>query len=160
MDFLFTGNNPIDGSKVLGLLHWCGINSEKHDGKLKRICAPLIAFLRWLVHDPDEVYITQFVRLSAEELVKINFSKHILGAHDDGNMKVSFNISGTRSGSSEDAFVLLHILANDHRNLEDEFDPIDLDYLLQGNRACRDRFSAWLNKSNFEIVRSTVHTAN
>lgn len=138
----------MDGNSTTGLLEWCGADSEKHDGQLKRISGPLIGFLRWLVTFPDDsIYSDRFIRLSQEELNKINFPKHISSTEN------RFNIPGqSRSGSSLDAFELLCVLINEHRNVEDEFEPVDLNFLLRGNKQCQDRFEEWLQKSNVEHV--------
>ena len=132
-------------------MHWCGVDSEKHDGQLKRICAPLISLLRWLVTFPDDtIYYERFIHLSKDELVKVNFPKHILKTEAKGTINISTN---QRSGSSEDAFELLCILINDHRNLEDEVDPIDIMFLLKGSQQCQEKFEEWLQKANLEHVR-------
>ncbi len=151
VDYLYTG--CLDGNATTGLLEWCGADSEKHDGQLKRICAPLIGFLKWLVTFPDDsIYSERFVRLSQEDLNKVNFPKHISSSSEN-----RFNIPGqSRSGSWLDAFELLCILINEHRNIEDEIEPVDLNLLLRGNKQCQIRFEEWLQKSNVEHVSVCV----
>lgn len=154
VDFLYTGN--IDGSSTLGLLYFCGVDSEKHDGQLKRICGPLITLLRWLVqYDEDNIFYERFVHLSVDELAKVNFPKHIL-RNSDGKLG-GISIPGqSRSGSSEDAFDLLSTLLADHRNTEDEPEPVDIGLLLNGSKVCQDRFEEWLQKSNVEHINQTL----
>lgn len=102
----------------------------------------------------DEVYFATFTRLAAEELVKINFPKHILNQTEP---KITLNLQGqTRSGSSDDAFSLLQVLYTDHRTIDDEPDPIDIGYLLQNNKVCLDKFAAWMQRSNFDFVCLTL----
>jgi hypothetical protein len=133
-------------------LHWCGVDSEKHDGQLKRICAPLISLLRWLVTFPDDtIYFDRFIHLSKEELVKVNFPKHITAA-DVLPSKTALNISSSRSGSRDDAFELLCVLINDHRSIDDEPDPIDIMFLLKGNQQCQEKFEDWLQRANLDHV--------
>eukprot|EP00981_Chlorochromonas_danica_P006020 scaffold1244_cov162-Ochromonas_danica.AAC.56 len=157
VDFLYTGN--IDETSTLGLLHWCGVDSEKHDGQLKRICGPIITFLHWLVsYEEDSIYYDRFMRLPMDELLKINFSKHILRSTDN---KLAITIPGhSRSGSAEDAFELLAMLLADHRNLEDDPEPIDIGILLNGSKACQDRFEEWLQKSNINQTLAALKSAS
>jgi hypothetical protein len=154
VDFLFTGT--IDGNSTLGLVYWCGADSEKHGGQLKRICGPIIAFLRWLVSfDEDNIFYERFVHLPVDELMKINFPKHILRHNKDG--KINISIPGqSRSGSVEDAFDLLSIVLADHRSVEGEVDPVDISYLVGGSKLCQDRFEEWLHKSSAEHVSRTL----
>ena len=101
----------------------------------------------------DSIYYDRFVRLGKEELVKINFPKHIL----KNEAKIAINIPGqSRSGSAEDAFELLCILLSDHHNADDEVDQIDLKFLLKGNQLCQEKFEEWLQKSNLEHVRTLL----
>lgn len=138
------------------MLYWCGVDSEKHDGQLKRICGPIITFLHWLISfEEDSIYYDRFMRLPIDELLKINFSKHILRSADN---KLAITIPGhSRSGSAEDAFELLAMLLADHRNLEDDPEPIDIGILLNGSKACQDRFEEWLQKSNVEHASDLFH---
>jgi len=131
------------------------VSSEKHTGQLKRICGPLISFLRWLVsYEDDNIFYERFVHLSVDDLNKISFAKHILRGSDG---KLSLSIPGqSRGGSSEDAFELLSILLLDHRNVEDEVEPIDVGFLLDGSKVAQDHFEEWLQKSNLEHVRCQV----
>lgn len=135
----------------MGLIYFCGIESDKHPGQLKRICGPLLSFVRWLLHQTDDIYLNNFVKLSQEELYKINFPKHILNQSESGKLTINIGTS-SRGSKAEDAFELLHILYQDHRNFEDEQEPIDINYLLQGDTVCYDRFHAWLQKSNLDTV--------
>ncbi|RYG99531.1 hypothetical protein EON65_50205, partial [archaeon] len=153
MDFLYTGQ--MDETNTLGLCYWCGADSEKHDGQLKRICGPVISLLRWLVtYEEDTIFYERFVHLTAEELVKINFPKHIL--RNSSNLKL--NLPGqSRSGSSEDAFELLSILLSDHRNIEDEVDPLNMDYLLCSDKMCMQAFEDWLQTSNTEHIHEALN---
>lgn len=139
-----------------GLLHFCGIESEKQPGQLKRTSGPLLSFVRWLLHQTDDIYLNNFVRLSPEELVKINFPKHILNQNESSKLGITIGRQ-SRGGHADDAFELLHILYQDHRNAEDEQDPIDINFLLHNDSVCYDRFHAWLQKSNLDFV-SEINT--
>lgn len=133
-------------------MYWCGVDSDKHDGQLKRICGPLISFLRWLVtFEADTIYFDRFVHLPQEDLYKINFPRHIL---KQGEGKLALNIPGqSRGGSTDDAFYLLSLLINEHKNIDDEPDPINCSNLLRSNKLCQSKFEEWLQKSNLQQVR-------
>lgn len=102
--------------------------------------------------EDDSIYYDRFIRLPAQELVKINFPKHILGLTDS---KFSLKSKNKDSGS-EEAFELLSILISEHRNIDDEIEPIDLPLLLHDDKMCRDKFEAWLQKTNSEHVNEIV----
>lgn len=152
MHFLFTGEDEIAGVSTLGLLHFCGLESEKQPGQLKRSSGPLLSLLCWLVHQTDDIYLNNFVRLSTEHLSKINFPKHILNNNESSKLVLNIGRQ-TKRNRAEEAFELLLILYQDHRNAEDEQDPIDLNFLLQSDQVCIDRFHSWLQKSNLDYVR-------
>lgn len=150
---MFTGEDEVHGNNALGLIYFCGIESDKHPGQLKRICGPLLSFVRWLLHQTDDIYLNNFVKLPQEELYKINFPKHILNQSESGKLTIHIGGASSRGSKADDAFELLHILYQDHRNSEDEQEPIDINYLLQGDTVCYDRFHTWLQKSNLDTVR-------
>ena len=148
MDYLFTGFNG--KKKDVGLIFYAGVNSGKHGNQLKRICGPVISLIHWLVtfETDDEfgnIYYERFVHLPVSELLKINFEKHVNKVVGSGGQ--------ARLGSCEDAFVLLSILMNDHRSLEGEDDPVDVDELLGGNKSCVEQFNKWLQKQTADHVR-------
>lgn len=152
MDFLFTGN--LDGKSTLGLLYFCGQESDKHDGQLKRIAQPSLDFLHWLVtFQGDEIYYQRFVMLPKEDLVKINFPKHIIILNDSSNKITNFM---KLKGNNDNIFDLLSILLHDHRNAEDELEAVDISYLLGNSKMCQDRFEDWLQNANLEHVRNTA----
>jgi hypothetical protein len=133
-------------------LYWSGANSGKHGGQLKRIAAPIISLIRWLItfETDDEfgnIYYERFVHLAPSELVKINFERHI---NKVGGTDSKFGQS--RQGSCEDAFELLSVLTNDHRNMEGEDDPLDVNQLLNGNKQCIEEFNKWLQKQTSDHV--------
>lgn len=150
MDYLFSGANGGEG-----LLYYCGINSGKHGGQLKRICAPCISMLRWIVtmETDDElgnIYYERFVHQPMSELYKINFEKHITQQPEGGGM--SFGGGGkSRSGNCEDAFELLMILVNDHRNEDGYDEPVDAYEMLNGNKVAYDMFKKWAAKSGNDV---------
>jgi hypothetical protein len=160
VDYLFTG--PLDGpNPKQGLLHYSGLDSGKHEGQLKRIAGPVVGLIRYLVSiDSSEflaggenVFYERFIQLSMDELVKINFPKHILNDTGGVNHNKSKIIPGnSRLGSGDDAMALLSILIRDHRNLEGENDPIDVNYLLRENPLCKEKLQFWLQRSASEQV--------
>eukprot|EP01033_Poteriospumella_lacustris_P015418 gene15418-11025_t len=156
VQFLFTGEDEVHGNNALGLIYFCGIESDKHPGQLKRICGPLLSFVRWLLHQTDDIYLNNFVKLPQEELYKINFPKHILNQSESGKLTIHIGGASSRGSKADDAFELLHILYQDHRNSEDEQEPIDINYLLQGDTVCYDRFHTWLQKSNLDTLEEEL----
>ena len=148
---MFTGN--LDGKSTLGLLYFCGQESEKHDGQLKRIAQPALDLLHWLVtFGDDSIYYDRFVLLPKEELFKINFPKHIIQLNENSNKIANFIKLKT---NNDNIFDLLSILLHDHRNAEDELEPVDIPYLLGNSKMCQDRFEDWLQNANLEHVRYT-----
>ena len=155
VDFLFTGTNEAVKTGM-GLLYFCGLDSEKHDGQLKRISAPVIALVNWLIsleseEDEINVFYERFVQLPVSELVKVNFAKHISigggGSKSKSALKAqkAMVIAGqTRSGSSADALLLLSVLMRDHRNIDGESEPIDLHELLEDDKASHQIVDTWL----------------
>eukprot|EP01034_Spumella_vulgaris_P022488 gene22488-28616_t len=59
-------------------------------------------------------------------------------------------------GSCEDAFELLSVLTNDHRNLEGEDDPLDVNELLNNNKQCSEEFNKWLQKQTSDHISKTT----
>lgn len=169
MDYLYTGS--LGGQPGLGLLHWCGIDSDKHDGQLKRIAAPAIALAKWLVttdvygESSQNLFYERFVHLSLSELRKINIPKHVLnspegstgsaGQPSQANSQKVIGNSNGRSGSLEDAFTLVSIVMQDHQNMDDEPEPLDVMELFENNKACKERYTIWLQKSKAEHVCSS-----
>lgn len=155
VDFLFTGvnENNINGN---GLVYYCGMNSDKHGGQLKRICGPCISLLRWIVtmETNDElgnIYYDRFVHLPVSELIKINFEKHITQQTEGSSKPFGGLGQQSRSGNSVDAFELLLILNNDHRNEDGYDDPIDVTDLLNGNKQAYDLFKKWAAKNGNNV---------
>jgi hypothetical protein len=156
VDFLFYGS----GNGGPGLLHWSGVASDNHDGQLKRICGPIISLIKWLITMDTEdeygnIYRDRFIHFPAEDLLKINFIKHV---NIKGESKVSKSLGAmgqSRQGSVNDAFEILSIICLEHRSLEDdEDDPIEPGYFLENNKLCLERFSAWQRENNIDNVRS------
>ncbi len=99
------------------------------------------------------MFLDRFVSLPREELSKINFIKHIMPNADEG--KLSLGLSNSRTGSAEDAMEILSVVLTYHRDADGMDDPIDISYFLGDNKACRDKFSSWLQKTaNEEVSRS------
>jgi hypothetical protein len=145
----------LDGKSTLGLIHFCGIESEKHDGHLKRVCAPAINLLHWLVtFNGDDMYYERFIRLPKDELVKINFPKHILQPQQENKL----SLSKSKVNTIDNVFELLSILLHDHRNFEDDLEAVDIPYLLGGSKLCQDRLEDWLQKANLEHVSLCIST--
>ena len=156
IDFLFTGVNSENNTMTSnGLLYYCGLNSEKHDGQLKRICAPAIHLLRWLItfkgydeKNGHNIFYDRFIQLPEKEYLKLNFSKHIITIDKDMNLlKVAGMKGESRSGNYEDAMEILSYIVRDHKGVNGEPDPIELNYLIENNRTCRDKFLKWLQKT-------------
>lgn len=168
MDYLFAGKYDLSAPGVgHGLLYYSGLNSAKHGGQLKRICAPVISLIRFLVqfdsdiNDEENIFFERFVQLPAEVLIMANFSKHILNDGDSLNNKTSKSSSGqSRHGSAEDALELLSIIMTDHRAVDEEgsthADPLSLDIFLRDSKECKDRFSAWLQRSENEKIKNSA----
>lgn len=133
-----------------GLLTYCGLDSGKHGGQLKRICAPAIGLLRWLVQmesysdEEENIFFERFVQLPVTELAKINFQKHVLNQSEGGSL---LSRGQSRSGSADDAMELLAVLMANHRTVNGEDDPIEVEEILT-DRVARERFAAWLKQSN------------
>lgn len=126
--------------------------SDKHDGQLKRICAPCIKLLRFLVQfdsegEEDSVFLDRFVSLAREDLALIQFSKHIL--NDDHKSGL---LGKSRAGNADDAMELLSVILTYHRDSEGNDDPIDINFFLGDSKATRDRFTNWLQKTANEEV--------
>lgn len=156
VDSLFTGEFEHVSWRGCGLLYYSGLDSDKHNGQLKRIASPSISLLKWLLtinyddESQENIFHERFIRLSVPLIKKVNFTKHIL--NDTGNKIVATS----RLGNSDDAFTLLEILMKDHRNDEGELDPIDVLDLLDNNSICRERFNQWLQKSSAEQISKTI----
>lgn len=155
MEYLYTGVGSL-GQSGLGLLHYGGLSSVKHDGQLKRICAPIISLLRLLVFlEPDEnygnPYCEQFVRLPLVELSKLNFHKHIL-REGEGSISNAFSGGKLRLGNSEHALELLLLLKDCHMTPAGDEDPIDIKVLLGNHPVCEERFIEWAQQRTNETV--------
>ena len=110
IDYLYTGE--MDGILGMGLLAWCGADSEKHGGQLKRIAGPCIELLHNLVtmdYGGENLFYERFVVLPTSELVKVNFVRHIT---QEGGSTLFGN---SRTGDGQDAMKLLAVLMQDHR---------------------------------------------
>ena len=170
VDFLFTGTNEAVKTGM-GLLYFSGLDSDKHDGQLKRIAAPTIALIAWLIslevdnEEESNVFYERFVQLPSAELAKINFAKHISIDGGGGRSKAALRaqqarvLAGqTRSGSSADALRLLSVLMRDHRTVDGEPDPIDLNALLHDDAASKQIVDHWLSKSaNEDVAKALEH---
>lgn len=111
IDYLYTGE--MDGILGMGLLAWCGADSEKHGSQLKRIAAPCIELLHSLVTldlGAENLFYERFVVLPMSELLKINFVKHV--SQDGGSSSLFGN---SRTGDGQEAMKLLALLMQDHR---------------------------------------------
>lgn len=135
-----------------GLLEACGLASEKHAGQLKRIAAPCIGLLRWLItyadYGNDNIFYDRFVVLTEADYQLVNLAKHI---NQDSKVHNS-----ARLGSSADAFFILSIILRDHR-LPDtgEQDPLSISSLLP-DKVAKEKFTAWYNKATAQQVRTTL----
>jgi hypothetical protein len=155
-----------------GLLYFAGLNSEKHEGQLKRITAPAISLIKWLVtqefkeadgSEAENVFYGRFIQLPVSVLAKINFAKHITqgGGVSSSGVPGAGGISGgfggkfnkaklltgqSRMGNSEDAMALLAILLRDHRTPEGQPDPVDTHTLLGGDRDCIEKLQTWMQQ--------------
>ena len=133
-----------------GLLSYCGQDSEKHSGQLKRIAGPTIGLLKWLL--TNDIYDTnifhdRFTLLSPNEYLKINFIKHIQNVDNK-----TLPISSSRQGKSEDAYYILAIALRDHRNSEtSENESLSVNSLLN-DKQCKEKFNRWLQRTNSEQV--------
>ena len=126
VEYLFSGGTG-GGKLANGLLYYAGQSSSKHEGQLKRIAAPVIALIKFLISIDlneekksgngrgeeegnvyDNIFYDQFICLPIEELRKIHFAKHVLG-HGDA-----------RGGNADDALELLSVVMRDHRDLDGE----------------------------------------
>ena len=169
VDYLFTGTSETIKTGM-GLLYFSGLDSDKHDGQLKRIAAPVIALINWLTsleteEDEINVFYERFVQLPVSELVKVNFSKHITidggGSKSKSALKAQkqkIQAGQTRSGSSADALKLLSVLMRDHRTIDGELDPIDLNELLSDDKASKHILDTWLSKNaNEDVAKALEH---
>ena len=158
--YLFAGAGAAEmqgAASSVGLLYYAGIDSGKHGGQLKRICAPVIGLIRYLISLPPfgrdiesseyNMFFEIFVTIPMQELSRINFVKHILGEADRGSL-----FGSNRSGGANDALEILSILVRDHRTPEGDPDPIDVTQLLGDNKICRDRLNQYMQKTNSEVV--------
>jgi len=135
VEYLFIGGVG-NGKLPNGLLYYAGHGSDKHDGQLKRIAAPVIELISWLISIDmvdsandrslgldgnniyDNIFYDQFICLSLEELQKMNFHKHIL---------LKDSSDSNRGGSRETALKLLSVLMRDHRDEDGNYDSINED---------------------------------
>ena len=157
VESLFLGSNEWGSNAKVGLLHWAGLDSGKHGGQLKRICAPVIALIRWLItfdfgNGAENIFYERFMHVSTEELAKINFTKHILG-ETDGKGAIKIMTGQTRAGGGDDALEILSLLMRDHRTPDGDSDPLDVGLLLGDNKPCRDRLAQYLQRTTAEHVR-------
>ena len=163
-DYLFRGA-VVDGGAPTGLLYWSGTSSSKHDGQLKRICAPVISLLRSLVvleFENENIFYERFVHCPIADLLTVNFDKHIepivskkggAAATTAGGMMRTSKITGSsRVGGAEDALELLAILATDHRSAEGENEVVDLKELLHDNKSCLDKVNQYMRGSKGDQV--------
>ena len=141
----------MDGITTNGLLSYCGLESDKHDGQLKRVAVPATNLLHALVtFSEDEIYFDRFIRLPKDELVKINFPKHILRP-TEGNKLTA--LTRSKADINDDVFELLSILLHEHLNAEGDLEAVDIPFVLQGSKICQDHFEEWLQKENLDHVR-------
>jgi hypothetical protein len=162
VEYLFIGGSG-GGKLPNGLFYYAGQSSSKHEGELKRICAPVIDLIRWLIsidmgdpsndqhvgnneHIYDNIFYDQYISMPVSELCKINFTKHILLP----------STSNSRSGSQEYALELLSVLLRDHRDLDGNFDSVDADDFLDNNQHCKDLLTAYLSRTNAEELTKNV----
>jgi len=164
VEYLFIGGVG-NGKLPNGLLYYAGHGSDKHDGQLKRIAAPVIELISWLIsidmvdsaHDRklgidgnniyDNIFYDQFICLSVEDLQKINFQKHIL---------LKDTSDSNRGGSRETALELLSVLMRDHRDEDGNYDSINEDVLIDNNQQCKDKLTAYLGRTNAEELTKNV----
>lgn len=132
-----------------GILYYCGQDSEKHAGQLKRIAATSIAMVKWLLtfnYATDNIFYERFIQLPLDDYKKVNFVKHIQSTGSGPSL------SSSRQGSREDAFSLLSTILRDHRDPDTgDADPIPLSELLP-DKICREKFNQWLQRSAVKEV--------
>jgi hypothetical protein len=167
-------------------LYWCGASSSKHDGKLKRICAPVISLLHSLIKvqmqpagedgGNTNIFYEKFVQIPVADLLLINFAKHIepITNKSSGPQMTlksatkfaaktavgSSSASGsTRVGGYDDALHLLKIILTDHRSLDGDPDPVDLLELIpagEENRKCREKVEQYMQRTAADMVSRFV----
>lgn len=163
IDYFFHGKNnaATRNGKAYGILHWCGVESESHEGSLKRICSYVLILLHSLVVSSTlpgglygNVFYLHFISLPEEDLLKINFTKHI--APD--KKSVLTGITGaavtqySRAIHKKAALELLSLISRNHINVEGEPDPIDVNILIRNNSRCKEKFRKWKSKNQSELV--------
>eukprot|EP00613_Pedinella_sp_CCMP2098_P030763 CAMPEP_0171742592 /NCGR_PEP_ID=MMETSP0991-20121206/36330_1 /TAXON_ID=483369 /ORGANISM="non described non described, Strain CCMP2098" /LENGTH=217 /DNA_ID=CAMNT_0012341249 /DNA_START=58 /DNA_END=708 /DNA_ORIENTATION=- len=158
----FRGSSGVDEDEhegiVTGLLFWCGQQSSKHAGGLKRSCQNAINLVSWLIsfnfseyddeeEDGENVFASQFLILEPVEYAKMQLALHVIppGARKDTH----------RSGSKHDAFELLALLLRSHRDEDARPSPLDLSVLLP-NEDARQMFSGWLEKTAMDEERGIL----
>lgn len=113
--------------------------------------------VKWLItsesYQDENIFYDRFVHLPERYYRQINFSKHILNMNDRGKTNsINLAANNSRSGNSEDAFVLLSIILKDHRNFETlDNEPLDLETLLP-DKTCRDKFTQWYQRTATQKV--------
>lgn len=159
VDYLYTG--ALDGIPGPGLLYWAGLDSAKHGSQLKRIAGPVICLIKWLItlesDDWCNIFYERFIVLPMSELVKINFSKHI--AHDGESGSLASWSGQSRLGACEEALEILSILMSDYRReeeVEGEDEGLDLNRLLNNNKACKEKFTQYFQRSNADQIIKKV----
>ena len=114
--------------------------------------------LQNLAPNYDNCFYDQFICLTLEQLTKVNFSKHILGGmNGNGKNFLGFGVSkGIRSGSAADALELMAVLTRDHRDIDGNFEELDMSVLLNYNQFCKDTLEQYLASKDAEELSKTV----
>lgn len=173
VEYLFLGGEG-NGRQRDGLLYYAGQDSVKHEGQLKRIAGPAIELIRWLISfdmtgqqqkigsnlapNYDSIFYDQFICFTLEQLTKVNFSKHILGGMNM-NSRNFLGFGGAkdiRSGSAADALELMAVLTRDHRDIDGNFEEVDVSELLNYNQYCKDVLEQYLTSRDAEELSKTV----
>ena len=168
VDYFLKGtfdNGNFSGS---GILYHCGVESSSHEGSLKRICPPALSLLTTLIgpkspyaDKPNNMFLDRLIRLPINELVKINFAKHIIPNQGKVLTKITGNITGnankqTLKAQRRDALELLSLLIYDHLNSDDEPETLDIDQLLNFNNKAKEKLKVFMKKH--ETERVSTHT--
>ncbi len=167
MDYFFRGINDSSAPRH-GILFWCGVESNSHEGSLKRICGHALSLVHTLVYARDissssngNPFYDHFIQMPQEDLLKINFTRHIAPGKKSGLTVVAeaAGAQNTRSRSKVLAMELLGLLVDAHVGADGEPDPIDVNLYLNNSEKGKERFRKWSAKNKTEKVRLHARVA-
>ncbi len=137
------------------------MESASHEGSLKRICGPALSLLKSLVTSDIlistnnvNIFYERFVSLPQQEIMKINFSKHIVPTK---NM-VSKVPKEVVNQQRQDAVELLGLLVYSRQNTLGDVEPFDVDALVNNNDRCKERLRLWMKRFEADRVIIYIHT--